>query len=67
MLKSAHNMSREFHILSAISGRFPVPRPLIYCDDASLLDGTFYLSKKSANVLYYKTNGVFEWVLQWSL
>jgi aminoglycoside phosphotransferase (APT) family kinase protein len=37
-------LEREFRILAALSQRsFPVPRPLIYCDNEKLLGGAFYV------------------------
>lgn len=40
----AHAVDREFTVLSALAGTaVPVPRPRLYCDDESVLGGTFYL------------------------
>ena len=43
-VKSAHDMSREFRILSALQGVFSYgPRPVHFCDDHSVLGCDFYL------------------------
>jgi aminoglycoside phosphotransferase (APT) family kinase protein len=44
--RSGHDMHREFQVLSALHGHFPVPRPLAYCDDASLLGSPFYVMER---------------------
>ena len=44
LLPSAHAVDREFRILGALAGSaVPVPRPLFYCDDASVAGTPFYL------------------------
>jgi aminoglycoside phosphotransferase (APT) family kinase protein len=42
---TAHDMAREFRLLSAFSGRAaaPVPRPIACCTDAEVLGAPFYL------------------------
>lgn len=43
-VKSAHDMGREFRILSALEKVFPyAPRPVLFCDDHSILGCDFYL------------------------
>jgi aminoglycoside phosphotransferase (APT) family kinase protein len=43
-VKSAHDMGREFRVLSALEGVFPYsPRPVHFCTDHSLLGCDFYL------------------------
>ena len=40
----AHAVDREFRVLAALAGTaVPVPRVHFYCDDESVLGGTFYL------------------------
>ncbi|HET6566146.1 MAG TPA: phosphotransferase family protein [Xanthomonadales bacterium] len=42
--KWAHDVRREFTVLSALAGTdVPVPRPYVYCDDEELINGAFYL------------------------
>lgn len=44
LVRSAHAVDREFRVLSALSQvGFPVPRPRLYCDDASVLGTEFYV------------------------
>ena len=43
-VKSAHDMSREFKILSAIKDVFPYgPKPVHFCEDSGVLGCDFYL------------------------
>ena len=43
-VKSAHDMSREFRILSALQGSFAhAPAPILFCDDHSVIGCDFYL------------------------
>ena len=44
VLPTAHDMSREFRVLSALAGtRVPVARPVAFCDDANVIGAPFYL------------------------
>ncbi|WP_344457770.1 phosphotransferase family protein [Actinocorallia aurantiaca] len=45
VLPTAHDMAREYRVLSALagSGGVPVPRPLALCTDKSVLGADFYL------------------------
>lgn len=51
-IKSAHDMGREFTILSKL---FPVyskvPKPLLYCEDESLLGSPFYVMQRVEGVI----------------
>lgn len=43
-VKSAHDMGREFRILSALQGLFPyAPTPVHFCQDPAVLGSDFYL------------------------
>lgn len=43
-VRSAHDMSREFRVLSKLHAAFPAaPKALLYCDDLSVLKAPFYL------------------------
>ncbi|PCH63962.1 MAG: phosphotransferase family protein [SAR86 cluster bacterium] len=43
-VKSAHDMSREYRILSALTKVFPYgPTPIHFCEDPAVLGGDFYL------------------------
>jgi aminoglycoside phosphotransferase (APT) family kinase protein len=41
--KSGHDMHREWVVLNAMYGVFPVPKPLAYCDDPDVLGAPFYV------------------------
>jgi aminoglycoside phosphotransferase (APT) family kinase protein len=46
-IKSAHDMGREFRILSALAPAWPkVPRPLAHCEDASVIGTPFYVMER---------------------
>jgi aminoglycoside phosphotransferase (APT) family kinase protein len=43
-LPTAHDMSREYRVLSALNGTaVPVPAPLAYCADADIIGAPFFL------------------------
>jgi aminoglycoside phosphotransferase (APT) family kinase protein len=43
-VKSAHDMGREFHVLSKLHSVYaPAPEVLLYCDDDSILGAPFYV------------------------
>jgi aminoglycoside phosphotransferase (APT) family kinase protein len=42
-VKTAHDMGREYHVLSKLHSAYPAPRPLLYCTDESVLGAPFYL------------------------
>ncbi len=44
--KSGHDMHREWVLLNALYGAFPVPRPLAYCDDPAVLGAPFYVMER---------------------
>jgi aminoglycoside phosphotransferase (APT) family kinase protein len=44
LIKSAHDMAREFRFLKALHGTLvPVPEPVLYVDDPSVIGTPFYL------------------------
>jgi aminoglycoside phosphotransferase (APT) family kinase protein len=44
VLPTAHDMSREYRVLSALSGTaIPVPVPVAFCTDTEIVDAPFYL------------------------
>src|SRR5215469_7120090 len=46
VLPTAHDMSREYRVLSALSGTaVPVPQPLAICQDAEVIGAPFYLMR----------------------
>jgi aminoglycoside phosphotransferase (APT) family kinase protein len=51
-VKSAHDMGREFHVLSKLHGAYsPAPPVLLYCDDASILGAPFYLMEPIRGII----------------
>jgi aminoglycoside phosphotransferase (APT) family kinase protein len=46
VLPTAHDMSREYRVLSALAGtQIPVPGPVAFCADADVLGAPFYLMR----------------------
>jgi len=45
-VKSAHDMGREFKVLSAINPHYPAPKPLALCDDRSVMGAQFYVMER---------------------
>lgn len=51
-IKTAHDMQREFHILSCLSPVYPkAPRPLAYCADEAVLGAPFYIMERLQGVI----------------
>lgn len=51
-IKSAHDMGREYRILSRLITRYPkVPRPLAYCEDESVLGAPFYMMERVMGII----------------
>jgi aminoglycoside phosphotransferase (APT) family kinase protein len=51
-VKSAHDMGREFRVLSKLSAVYPpAPRPYFYCDDTSILGVPFYVMERRRGVV----------------
>jgi aminoglycoside phosphotransferase (APT) family kinase protein len=49
--RGAHDMRREFRVLSAVYGSpVPVPMPIALCDDESVIGGMFFLMSKVSGV-----------------
>ena len=50
--KSAHDMSREFHMLSKLYPWYSfAPKPFLYSDDASIIGGAFCVMEKRKGVI----------------
>jgi aminoglycoside phosphotransferase (APT) family kinase protein len=50
--KSGHDMKREHDVLAALRGRFPYcPKPLLYCDDESIIGSPFYVMERLEGVI----------------
>ena len=51
-VKSAHDMSREFRVLEALSRVYPLaPEPLAYCDDEAVLGAPFYVMERRRGIV----------------
>ncbi len=51
-VKSAHDMAREFNVLSKLSGAYaPAPKPLVYCADESVIGSEFYLMERRRGLI----------------
>jgi aminoglycoside phosphotransferase (APT) family kinase protein len=51
-VKSAHDMSREFRVLSKLHSAYaPAPEVLLYCDDVSVIGAPFYLMQPVHGVI----------------
>jgi aminoglycoside phosphotransferase (APT) family kinase protein len=46
-VKTAHDMRREFDVLSKLSKVYAsAPKPILFCDDGSVIDSEFYLMER---------------------
>ena len=51
-VKTAHDMGREYRILSRLCHVYPpAPRPVLYCDDEAILGAPFYLMERRSGVI----------------
>ena len=46
LLPTAHDVLREYRFISALHGKARVPRPVIACDDTSIIGAPFYLMER---------------------
>ena len=47
LLPTAHDMSREYRVLSALADRdVPTPRPLLFCEDPEVIGAPFYVMER---------------------
>jgi aminoglycoside phosphotransferase (APT) family kinase protein len=52
VVKTAHDMGREFRVLSKLSAVYPpAPRPYFYCDDTNILGVPFYVMERRRGVV----------------
>ncbi|HUH73175.1 MAG TPA: phosphotransferase family protein [Chitinophagales bacterium] len=49
--KSAHDMGREYRIQKALSGLYPVPEMLAFCEDESIIGAEFYVMKRINGII----------------
>jgi aminoglycoside phosphotransferase (APT) family kinase protein len=51
-VKAAHDMSREFNVLSKLSAVYkPAPKPLVYCGDEAVIGSEFYLMERRRGLI----------------
>ncbi len=51
-VKTAHDMRREFNVLSKLSAVYPpAPKPLLFCDDESIIGSEFYLMERRKGLI----------------
>ena len=51
-VKSAHDMGREYRVLSRLSEVYPqAPKPYLYCDDESVMGAPFYVMERRRGVI----------------
>jgi aminoglycoside phosphotransferase (APT) family kinase protein len=54
-VKSAHDMGREYRILSALNPHYPLaPKPVAYSEDPSVMGAPFYLMERLRGVILRK-------------
>ncbi len=57
VVKSAHDMGREFRVLSRLSKVYPpAPTPLLFCEDEQILGSPFYVMKRLRGIILRKSN-----------
>src|SRR6204780_5328936 len=55
-VKSAHDMYREFRVLSKLHAVYsPAPEVLLYCDDASVIGAPFYVMQPIHGIILRRT------------
>jgi aminoglycoside phosphotransferase (APT) family kinase protein len=56
VVASAHDMGREFRILSRLNAVYPAaPRPELYCDDETVIGSSFYVMERRHGLILRKT------------
>ena len=51
-VKTAHDMRREFDVLSKLSPVYaPAPKPLLFCDDETVIGSEFYLMERRQGLI----------------
>lgn len=55
-VQTAHDMGREYRVLSKLSAVFPAaPQPYCYCDDLSVLGAPFYVMERRRGLILRKS------------
>src|SRR5215472_2302279 len=50
-VKTAHDMGREFRVLSKLHSVYPAPKALLYCEDTQILGAPFYLMERIHGII----------------
>ncbi len=51
-IKSAHDMGREFNVLTALKPVYkPIPAPILFCDDANIIGSPFYIMERVRGII----------------
>jgi aminoglycoside phosphotransferase (APT) family kinase protein len=51
-VKSAHDMGREYRVLSKLHAVYPLaPEPLVYCEDESVIGAKFYVMRRVRGII----------------
>src|SRR5688572_4910912 len=51
-VKTAHDMRREFDVLSKLAAVYkPAPQPILFCDDESVIGSEFYLMERRRGLI----------------
>jgi aminoglycoside phosphotransferase (APT) family kinase protein len=57
-VKTAHDMGREYRVLSKLSAVYPpAPRPYFYCEDAGVIGAPFYVMERRKGVVLRRAGG----------
>ncbi len=56
-IKSAHDMGREFKVLSLLKKHYSkVPTPIVYCESEEIIGASFYIMERMQGVILRATN-----------
>jgi aminoglycoside phosphotransferase (APT) family kinase protein len=56
-VKSAHDMSREYRVLSKLCEVYkPAPRPYVFCDDRNIIGDEFYVMERRRGLVLRRNN-----------
>jgi aminoglycoside phosphotransferase (APT) family kinase protein len=55
VVKTAHDMGREYRILAKLHLAYPAPKPVFYCEDLSIMGAPFYVMERLAGVILRRT------------
>ena len=51
-IKTAHDMGREYRVLSALEGIYDkIPQPILYCEDEAVIGAPFYIMERVKGVI----------------